>query len=87
MAHTQLTLHYVDEGSTTLEKTVTFPAHSHHITLSNDSIAFDLGFKFNARDDFATLKAGEVLELDIDTDTVILDGIGNDVDYRLWGYS
>ena len=87
MLQATFAVQYPFEGSVSNEVTLTFPAHTHHVTLINDDVDYSLSFKFSVQDDFATLKAGEILELGITTDTVILFGGVNDVEYRVWGSS
>ena len=63
-------------------ETKTFSWKTKSIMIANDG-ATDLTFKFTSADSFSTLLAGESLDIDFGTTTVI---INTSVDYRIWGY-
>lgn len=64
--------------------TKAFTSESRHITLANDSVAFDLQFKFADADIFATVKASETVSLDFSVSQIILETPNQAVDFRLW---
>lgn len=71
------------EGTTSTAVTLTFDWRPRSLTITNDSANTELQFKFNAGEDYATLKAGETVAPDIITRTVYLNSTG--ADYRVWG--
>jgi len=63
--------------------TLVFSWRPRSITIVNDSSSADLKFKFNASEDFATLKAGETVNPDLRSRQVYLSA--TDATYRVWG--
>lgn len=71
------------EGTLAADTTLTFDWRPRSVTIVNDSTSLNLSFKFNAGEDYATLKPGETVSPDITIRTVYLSGTG--VSYRVWG--
>lgn len=64
--------------------TKAFTSESRHIILANDSVAFDLEYKFADADTFATVKGSETIALDFSVEQIILNTPSQAVDFRLW---
>lgn len=77
----------VSEGSTNSTATITFDWKARRIVITNDSSSKDLEFKFQAGQDFATLKPTETVSLYIHSQTVFLNSPSETtVAYRVWGW-
>jgi len=74
---------YVDEGTLSGDKVITFPWKPKQLQITNDSSTKDLKYKFNDSEDYRTLKPYEtssLTDISIRTLYLICDG-----DYRVWG--
>ena len=71
---------YVSEGTASTDLEVALPWPSRKIEIINDSASVSLSYKFNSGETYATLKALEVVNIDMHTSTVYLNGSGA---YRL----
>jgi len=67
--------------------TITFPWRARRIIITNDSATESLEYKFNASENYGTLKPTETISLYHNSNTVRLDSPSNNsVAYRVWGY-
>lgn len=71
------------EGTINGAVTLTLNLRPRRIIITNDSASADLSFKFNATEEYATLKPTETITLDIAHKEVRLSGMN--VPYRVWG--
>lgn len=73
----------VNEGTVNGELTIDFPMRFRKVTITNDSGSGNLQFKFNGKENFATLHPTETISLTAISGTVIISGAG--IDYRILG--
>lgn len=75
---------YVDEGTLSGQKIITFPWKPKEIQVTNDSSTKELKYKFNESEDFRTLKPYETSTLcNISIRTLYISG--DNINYRVWG--
>ena len=74
---------FVDEGTATADKVITFPWRCRWVEIINDSATETLGYKFKTSESYATLKPLEVVNPPVKQGTVILNGTGA---YRIRAY-
>ncbi len=67
---------YVSEGSASADLQIDFPWRARHIEVINDSSTQDLGYKFSASGEYATLKPLEVVTPHVKVRLVYLNGTG-----------
>ncbi len=72
------------EGTVDGEDALTFVRKSRKIVITNDHATKDLKYKFNASEDFGTLKGTESLSLYFWAKQIIING--DNVPYRIWVY-
>lgn len=65
-------------------ETLTLKRKSRKLVIINDHASNALSYKFNSSEDFATLKATEVLTIYFTTNQVIIQGTS--CPYRIWIY-
>lgn len=63
--------------------TLTFPWKAKRLTITNDSSTKALKWKFKEGHDWATLKVGETVSMELSIDQVMLESSG--ATYRVWG--
>lgn len=67
---------YPVEGTLTGEKTITLPWRARYIEIINDNSGGTLLYKFNATENYATLKPLEVYTTHVISKTIFLSGDG-----------
>lgn len=67
---------FVDEGTASAGLTISLPWPSLRVEIINDSASLDLGYKFNSGEDYATLQPLEIVNIDMHTSAITLNGTG-----------
>lgn len=73
------------EESINGEKVHNFKRKSRQILLTNDSSSYDLEYKFNASEEYATLKPAETVSMFVHIRSLHLRST-NTINYRIWVY-
>ena len=73
MAHSN---QYVSEGTASASLELSLPWPSRAVEIINDSTTISLEYKFNSGETYATLKPLEVVNVDMHTKTIYLNGTG-----------
>jgi len=74
---------FVNEGTASVDKVISFPWRARHIEIINDSSTTTLGYKFNVSESYATLNPLEVANPPVKERQIILNGTGL---YRIRAY-
>ena len=67
---------YVSEGTAASDTVLTLPWRARHIEIINDSATVPLGYKFSSGETFATLKPLEVINPNVKSKYIYLNGAG-----------
>lgn len=84
------TFHYCAslEGTATNEEELELNRGSQQLTITNDHNAHPLKFKFDCSGAcWMTLKAGESVTFNMQTESIAITGDGNEVPYRIWAFT
>jgi len=75
------------EGTAVNEETIVFPRGSGELTITNDSDSDPLCFKFDAAEEYATVYSGESVTVSVESMSIIINGMGQSVPYRIWEFT
>ena len=67
---------FVSEGTASASLEVSLPWPCRKVEIINDSAVVSLEYKFNSGETYATLKPLEVINIDMHTSTIYLNGSG-----------
>jgi len=75
------------EGTAVNQETLPFARFSSELTITNDSAADPLCFKFDMAEQYATVYANESVTIRIQANNIIIDAMGQSVPYRIWEFT
>ena len=75
------------EGTATNAEVINFSRASAEVTVTNDHDTASLSFKFDAGEDYMTVYSKESVTLRMQETSMIVDGQGTAIPYRVWTFS
>ena len=75
------------EGTAVNAETINFSRGSAEITITNDHASDPLFFKFDVAEGYATVYSSESMTVKMESQSIIVDALGQSVPYRIWVFT